>query len=326
MRTNPLFNRKLQLAFGSAILALLLVGAMSYRGMLVSAESDRWVRHTHEVLENLQLSLSAMQDIESTDRGFVMTGNDQFLKVYRDNILTLQKEEIIIGNLTLDNPEQQLRILTLHGLTDQKIQYAETLISLRRTKGLEAAVDISRAGVGQAIMDQYRDVIRKMQDEELQLLVLRDADAKRRLGQTKAILVFGFVLGFLIAVAAGWSAQRDKSGRRLAEEALRNMTDRKAAEDALFAEKGTRLSNAQLHWRRCTQHRHPGKRHLPECCRGKDNRLDVPRGAWQSSRRGLSHHRRRHSGTCSESHGSSHADKQDCGTYRELHLDPARRE
>jgi diguanylate cyclase (GGDEF)-like protein/PAS domain S-box-containing protein len=237
MKTNPLFNRKLQLAFGSAIFALLVVAAMSYRGMVVSTESDRWVRHTHEVLENLQSSLSAMQDVESSYRGFVLTGNEQFLKPYRDGILRLQQEATIIENLTLDNPERQRQISTLHGLADQKIQYAETVIGLRRTKGLEAVLDFGRAGEDQRVMDEYRDVIREMQDQELQLLVLRDADAKRRLGQTKAILIFGSVLGVLIAVAAGWSVQRDNSGRRLAEEALRNMTDRKTAEDALFIEK-----------------------------------------------------------------------------------------
>jgi len=207
MKTNPLFNRKLQLAFGSAILALLVVDAVSYRGMVVSTESDRWVRHTHEVLENLQSSLSAMQDVESSYRGFVITGNDQFLTPYRDSILRLQQEEAIIENLTVDNPEQQRQISTLHRLADQKIQYAETLIGLRRTKGLEAAAASSRAGEGQRIMDEYRDVIHKMQNEELQLLVLRDADAKRRLGQTRAILIFGSVLGLLIAAAAGWRAQ-----------------------------------------------------------------------------------------------------------------------
>jgi diguanylate cyclase (GGDEF)-like protein/PAS domain S-box-containing protein len=237
MKTNPLFNRKLQLAFGSAILALLVVDAMSYRGMIVATESDRWVRHTHEVLENLHSSLSEMQSVESSYRGFVITGNEQFLTPYRNGILHLQQEETIIENLTVDNPEQQRQLSTLHGLADQKIQYAETLIDLRRTKGLKAAADSSKVGEGQRIMDEYRDVIRKMQDEELQLLVLRDADAKRRLGQTKAILIFGSVLGLLIATAAGWSVQRDSSGRRLAEESLRNMIERKTAEDALFIEK-----------------------------------------------------------------------------------------
>jgi PAS domain S-box-containing protein len=226
MKTKSLFNRKVQLAFGSAILALLVVGAMSFRGIAVSTESDRWVRHTHEVLENLQSSLSAMQDVESSYRGFVITGNEQFLKSYGASVIRSQQEETIIRNLTKDNPEQQQQISNLHRLADQKIQYAESVIGLRRTKGLEAASYSMRTGEGQRIMDEYRDVIRRMQDEELRLLVLRDADAKRRLGQTKAVLILGSVLGLVIASAAGWSVQRDSYGRSVAEEALREAGER----------------------------------------------------------------------------------------------------
>ena len=36
--------------------------------------------------------------------------------------------------------------------------------------------------------------------------------------------------------------------------AIRNMTERKTAEAELFGRKGTRLRDAQLHRRRCTQH------------------------------------------------------------------------
>ena len=57
------------------------MGAMSYRGFAMSTESDRWVRHTHEVLENLENLLSEMRSIESSYRGFVITGNEQFLNV-----------------------------------------------------------------------------------------------------------------------------------------------------------------------------------------------------------------------------------------------------
>ncbi len=54
MQTTYRLNRKVQLAFGSALLTLVLVGAVSYRGLAASSESDRWVRHTHEVLAGLQ--------------------------------------------------------------------------------------------------------------------------------------------------------------------------------------------------------------------------------------------------------------------------------
>ena len=66
--TSPL-DRKVQFAFGSAILALLAVGALSYRVMVVSSESDRWVRHTHEVLASLQDLRFALESVESSVRG-----------------------------------------------------------------------------------------------------------------------------------------------------------------------------------------------------------------------------------------------------------------
>jgi PAS domain-containing protein len=54
MKTPSQSNRNVQLAFGSAILALVPVGAVSHRGMAVSDSSNRWVRHSHQVLETLQ--------------------------------------------------------------------------------------------------------------------------------------------------------------------------------------------------------------------------------------------------------------------------------
>ena len=202
------------------------MGAISYRGMGVSDESYRWVRHTHEVLENLQDLLSATQSAESSYREFVITGNEQSLQPYRDSIVRSRQKETIVHNLTVDNPIQQLQVSTVESLAVQMMRYAETVIGLRRTKGLEAATDSIRSGESQRMMGEYDDAIRTMQDEELRLLVLRDADSKRRLGQTKTALIFGTILGLLIAAAAGCSVMRDNSLRVLAEEALRDSEEK----------------------------------------------------------------------------------------------------
>ena len=221
MKTKSLLNRKVQLAFGSAILALLVVGAMSYRGMVVSTESDRWVRHTHEVLENLQNLLSEMRSVESSYRGFVITGNEQFLNVYHGSVLRSQEEETIIRSLTVDNPQQNRHLPALESLIGQIIQYGDMVIGSRRAKGFEGGADAIRGGPGQTIMDDFQGVVHEMQDEERRLLVVRDADSKRRLSQTNTVLILGIVLGLLIAIAAGWSVQRENSRRGLAEEGFR---------------------------------------------------------------------------------------------------------
>src|SRR5580700_7441822 len=137
MKARSPLDRKIQLAFGSAILTLLVVGVISYHAMAVSSESDRWVRHTHEVLESLQDLLSSMQGLESSARGFVLTGKESYLETYRNNISRSEQEETIVANLTVDNPTQQHQIPKLERLAARKIQLADTVITLRKTAGLE---------------------------------------------------------------------------------------------------------------------------------------------------------------------------------------------
>jgi diguanylate cyclase (GGDEF)-like protein/PAS domain S-box-containing protein len=225
MKVLSLWNRKVQLAFGSAILTLLVVGAISYRGMVVSGESDRWVSHTHEVLESVQDLVFAVESIESSSRGFALTGKESYLESYRAGLLRVAQDQAAVRYLTVDNPEQQRQIPALESLTAQKIQHAEMVISLRRARGL-AAADATRSVPGQGTMDEFLAVVGKLQDEELRLLVLRNADTKRRLRQTRTVLIFGTVLGLLTAVAAGWSAQRDSSARGRAEGAFRDSEEK----------------------------------------------------------------------------------------------------
>jgi PAS domain S-box-containing protein len=216
-----LLMRKVQLAFGAAIVALLLVGAISYRAVLASDESERWVDHTHEVLENLQDFLSAMRTVESGYRGFALTGDESYAESYRAGIVRAELDESVIRSLTIDNPTQQERLPALAALTARKIDFAEMVISLRLANGLQAAADAIQSGSGQQTMIELQGAVREMQEEELGLLAVREAQSKRRLVQSEAALIFGTVLGLLIAAGAGWTLRRDVAARALAEEGLR---------------------------------------------------------------------------------------------------------
>jgi diguanylate cyclase (GGDEF)-like protein/PAS domain S-box-containing protein len=216
-----LLNRKVQVAFGSAVLTLLLAGGMSYRAIAVSSESDRWVRHTHEVLETLEDLLSTLRGLESSDRGFALTGNESSLGSYWANMARLGQEEATLRKLTADNLEQQRHQQVLEALVAQKVQFGELVIGLRRTKGFEPAADAVRSGLGERIMNEFQGEIREMQNNELSLLVFRDADAKRRLAQTKFVLIFGTIAGIVIATGAGLAVRRyDFAERDFAEKAL----------------------------------------------------------------------------------------------------------
>ena len=226
MKKKSTFRWNVPLAFGAAVAALFVVGAISYRGTADSSESDRWVRHTHEVLANLQDLLIAAGNSESSVRGFALTGNEKFLESLRRSRSRLAEDEFKIRELTVDNPDQQSRLAGLEILLARERLLGDSVVALRQTKGLQAAADPSQSALGQKIMEEMQAALLEMREEELRLLALRDADAQARLRQSRLFLILGTSLGILIAAFAARSVYLDNSARILAEESGREGEER----------------------------------------------------------------------------------------------------
>jgi methyl-accepting chemotaxis protein len=173
MQTKFQWSRKPQLAFGSAVLALLVVGAVSYRCMVESSESDLKVRRTYEVLEKLQGLLAAMQAVESSARGYLLAGDESFLEAYRASRAKTEKAQALVRSLTADNPGQQQRLDALATLAAQQFQLAEKVLGLRQTKALQASAAAIQEGSSTQNADDFQSMVGRMQNEELRLLPLR---------------------------------------------------------------------------------------------------------------------------------------------------------
>jgi PAS domain S-box-containing protein len=218
-------DRGVQLAFVSALAILLLVGALSYRSMAVSSESDRWVKHSYEVSSNLDNMLSAMTSVEANGRGFQLTGDESYLDSRRASVSDLERRAAVMRRITNDNPREQARMLTIDALINQRIQFGDKIISLRQTQGLDAAVQGLRDAGGRRMADEFHEIVQQMQEEEAGLLAQRASDTAVRLHQTGIVLVLGTVLGLLITASAGIGVLRDGNRRRRAEAALRESED-----------------------------------------------------------------------------------------------------
>jgi PAS domain S-box-containing protein len=226
MKMKSFLNRKVRLAFGFAMLTLLLMGTMSYRWMIISDESSEWVRHTHAVIEHIQDLSLTMENIESASRGFVLSGKESDLTAYRSNVLRAGQDEATIRNLTVDNPAQQNHFPTVETLATERIQHADTIIALRRNDGQQAAIAAIERGPEAQVNDEFQAIMDKMQDEELRLLAQRMASTDYDRNQTRMILIAGTILGILIAALAAWSAIRDSTKRSIAEEALQQSEEK----------------------------------------------------------------------------------------------------
>jgi PAS domain S-box-containing protein len=196
------------------------MGVLSLYFIEAANTSSQWVLHTHEVLENLDAILLDIQKSVTSSERFVLTGDESNAEAFHASVTSAEQHEVIFGNQTADNPEQQHKLPVLAALLVQEVQYAETAMSLRRAKELEAATDEARSGRAQQVMTDLETVVRQAQDSEKQLLALRNLAATRLSRQREAVLILGTFLGLLITAAAFRSVLRDNSRRRLVERAL----------------------------------------------------------------------------------------------------------
>ena len=109
MKSTSFSDRKVQLALGSAILCLVIVTIVSFRGNAVSDESEALLRHTHRVLETLQDLLLAADGVDSNSREYGLTGQASYLQSYRASRQSVEQDQVTLRELTANNPLQQFR-------------------------------------------------------------------------------------------------------------------------------------------------------------------------------------------------------------------------
>ena len=171
-------ERLIILTFGFALAILILVDILSYRGTIRFGEDEKWVEHTHQVIEKLAVALSLTKDVETSGRGFALTGRESFLAPYKEALAKISETTQELRLLTSDNPIQQENLVILDSLIVHRILWTSQIINDRRQKGLEAAAKDVASGGGKEMMDSIRVQVGRMQNEERRLLKIRDSQSK----------------------------------------------------------------------------------------------------------------------------------------------------
>jgi methyl-accepting chemotaxis protein len=208
MLGNWTVGRRLVAGFGLAALTLVVIAIFSYRNANRLIENDAWVAHTHQVRTELADLLSQLKDAETGQRGYLITGADNYLEPYQSAITAIKGVQDDVRRLTSDNPNQQRRLTALAPLIDAKLAELKQTIDLRRNEGLDAATKVVLSNVGKTTMDQIRAIVSDADQEERDLLKLRSEEARASSDMTTTIIVWGGLAGTLAVAAIGWFMSR----------------------------------------------------------------------------------------------------------------------
>ena len=194
---------KIILAFCSSIIILIIVGVFLYTSTDKYRENYNWVTHTQENISLAQSVLSYMQDLETSSRGYAITGNENFLKPYYKALQNIDDLFLNLKTLTKDNTDQANIVAALEDLSKTKKAVSKKVIEARQKNDFEEAKRIISAGTGEKVMSEMRIKITEFIKNERQLLVTRTQQTElsfKSLLKVIAISVFVSILSIVIAL------------------------------------------------------------------------------------------------------------------------------
>lgn len=196
---------KIGAGYALALVMLVILGVNSYWNVTGLIEAARLKTHTYEVLQNLESVLSTLKDAETGQRGYIITGEDQYLAPYLAAVPRVDQTIRNLRRLTADNPNQQHRLDAIEPLIASKLAELKETIDLRKgTNGFEAVLQVVRTNKGKKVMDDARKVISEMGDEEKALLELRDSKMNALSQTTISVITYGIPLAFALLALVGF--------------------------------------------------------------------------------------------------------------------------
>lgn len=176
------------LSFWVALAIFLLTGWVTYESIVKYQDASKWRDHTYAVIETLDQLRTGLVDAETGQRGYLITGESDYLEDYRKSLDAIGQRKAELRTLTVDNASQQWRLNTLEPLVTEKLMGLERRIQIRKSQGLDAAAQAIITSKDKRVMNQIRDITDAMNEEEHNLLKQRDQLVARQANRTEVIL------------------------------------------------------------------------------------------------------------------------------------------
>jgi len=218
-RLGKQFRMDLSVSLGLSVVAVFffISGIISYVNIQTLNRDSEQIAHTHEVLLGLNNVLSTMKDAETGQRGFVITGQESYLEPYNEALTGIDEQIQRIEQLTRDNPDQQRRIAPLKSHIAAKLQELSTVIEMRRSEGVQAAMARVATNRGKEDMDAIRAQVALMQTTESNLRQVRVAEMDAAYDTAVASISVTALIGVLLSIVITIMISRASAMRRREE-------------------------------------------------------------------------------------------------------------
>ncbi|HXA01793.1 MAG TPA: CHASE3 domain-containing protein [Cytophagaceae bacterium] len=198
---NWQLNKKITTGFAIAILVILIVGLVAHQTINnFRATNEREIR-VRKTLEQLEDVFSTVKDVETGQRGFIITGKESYVEPYNNAKATIQTELKELRELINDDVQHK-NLDSLEKLISTKLILSNRLIEVRKSDGFGAALKIVLTDESKILMDSIRTLTSKMINHEDKLFQEK-YDAEVSTGKNAVnIIILGNAIALVFLLTA----------------------------------------------------------------------------------------------------------------------------
>jgi PAS domain S-box-containing protein len=213
-------ERNVFIGFAVAAIVLVVIAVFSLVNLVRFRTDARSVAHTHQVLNSLSELSSGLTEAESSERGFLVTGKDQYQRSFDGAVQKIQQQQADLQQLTSDNAIQQMNLKALAPLLIERLGLMRSRLETAHEHGLLAAQAAMSAEPGARVRESILELVGNMQYEENHLLEERQTQAESSGRLTREAIASGGILALGLLVAAFLLIRRSIERNRRSEEEL----------------------------------------------------------------------------------------------------------
>ncbi|MNK19581.1 Autoinducer 2 sensor kinase/phosphatase LuxQ [compost metagenome] len=187
----------LRIGLGISLLLLIISSTASFISIKNLIKSADMVVESNTIINDVDNIVSMLKDAETGQRGYLLTGNTVFLDPYERSIKRTDSLFSRVMAATTENSFEQQKLNELRSIIDKRM---EVLIRTIQTKKNNGTVLEASLLEGKKYMDDARQIIREIRNEEKRSLAEKTKEMNTLAGFSPYLIIFAAILSILSTV------------------------------------------------------------------------------------------------------------------------------
>ena len=187
-------------ALSAALLLLVLTVAAALWQTNQSVELNSAVRQSLEQRSSLRLLMRGMQDAETGQRGYLLTGDETYLEPYLAGREDIERELANQDRFAGSDTARLAEARRFRELVASKLDELQLTIDMRRNGRGNVALERVRSGRGKEVMDEFRAMIAAAEAREQAAVIDSMGAVDRSAARLRFVVVIAGLL--LLGIAA----------------------------------------------------------------------------------------------------------------------------